>query len=200
VSDGRRELRRICVYCGSSPGRDPAYREAAEGLGTLLAQRGIGVVYGGGHVGLMGTVADAAMAAGGEVTGVIPEALEAREIGHRDITDLRVVGSMHERKLLMADLSDAFIALPGGVGTIEEIVEVFTWLQLGLHHKPVALLDVDDYWAALIAMFDHSLAEGFMKPEYRAMLLVDRDPVALLERFAVWQPPALPRWIGREQT
>ncbi len=193
-------MKRICVYCGSSPGRDPAFRQAAETLGALLAQRGIGVVYGGGHVGLMGAVADAAMAAGGEVIGVIPEALEAREIGHREITELRVVASMHERKLLMADLSDAFIALPGGVGTIEELVEIFTWLQLGLHAKPVSLLNVNGYWQPLVAVFDHGVAESFIKPEYRAMLLVDEDPAALLDRFAGWQAPARPKWIDREQT
>jgi hypothetical protein len=190
---------RICVYCGSSTGRDPAYREAAITLGTLLAQRGIGIVYGGGHVGLMGAVADAAMGAGGEVIGVIPDALEAREIGHRDITELRVVGSMHERKLQMANLSDAFIALPGGVGTIEEVIEIFTWLQLGLHRKPVALLDVNGYWTRLTALLDHGVGEGFIKPEHRAMLLIDSDPGALLQRFDGWEPPALAKWIDHKQ-
>jgi uncharacterized protein (TIGR00730 family) len=192
-------MKRICVYCGSSPGARPAYRDAAVGLGQLLAERGIGVVYGGGHVGLMGAVADAAMAAGGEVIGVIPEALQAREIGHRDISELRVVGSMHERKLLMSDLADAFIALPGGVGTMEELVEIFTWLQLGLHRKPVALLDVDGYWEHLLALLDHAVDERFVKPDHRAMLLVDSDPAALLARFEGWEPPALPKWIDRSE-
>lgn len=185
------------MYCGSSPGSDPTYREAAVTLGTLLAQRGIGLVYGGGHVGLMGAIADATMSAGGEVIGVIPEALQAREIGHRDITELRVVGTMHERKLLMSDLADAFIALPGGVGTIEELVEIFTWLQLGLHRKPVALLEVNGYWQRLLALLDHGVDEGFIKPSHRDMLLVDGDPVALLARFDGWEPPVLPKWIDR---
>jgi len=194
------ELRRVCVYCGSSPGRDPAYAGAAEGLGELLARRGIGVVYGGGDVGLMGTLANAAMAGGGEVIGIIPEALASKEIAHHDITELRVVASMHERKLMMADESDAFIALPGGVGTIEELVEVLTWLQLGLHRKPVSLLDVAGYWAPLVALLDHGVAERFIKPEHRAMLLVDDDPEALLAAFATWRPPALPKWIDRAGT
>ncbi len=192
-------MKRICVYCGSSPGARPAYDDAAVGLGRLLAERGIGVVYGGGHVGLMGAVADAAMAAGGEVIGVIPEALQAREIGHRSISELRVVSSMHERKLLMSDLADAFIALPGGVGTMEELVEIFTWLQLGLHRKPVALLDVEGYWEHLLALLDHAVEERFVKPEHRAMLLVDDDPAALLARFEGWEPPALPKWIDRSE-
>jgi len=191
---------RVCVYCGSSAGRDPAYAEAAVALGQLLAERGVGLVYGGGNVGLMGAIADATMAAGGEVIGIIPESLAAREIAKPDISELRIVASMHERKLEMADLSDAFIALPGGVGTIEELVEIFTWLQLGLHEKPVALLNVNGYWAPLVALLDHGVGEGFIKREHRAMLLVDSDPEALLDRFAGWQPPALAKWIDREQT
>lgn len=193
-------LRRVCVYCGSSPGRDPAFIDAALALGRLLAERGIGVVYGGGNVGMMGAVADAAMAAGGEVIGVIPEALAAKEVAHHGVTDLRIVGSMHERKMIMADLADAFVALPGGVGTVEELVEVFTWLQLGLHDKPVAVLDVADYWAPLVAFLDHAVAERFVKPVHRDMLLVATDPEELLEAFAEWHAPRAPKWIDRAET
>jgi uncharacterized protein (TIGR00730 family) len=193
-------LRRVCVYCGSSPGARPEYREAAERVGALLVERGIGLVCGGGDVGLMGAVADAVMEAGGEVIGVIPEALLAKEVGHQGLTELRVVGSMHERKMLMADLSDAFIAMPGGIGTVEEVVEVFTWLQLGLHRKPVALLEVAGYWAPLVAFLDHSVQERFVKPEHREMLLVGDDPAALLDTFAEWAPPDATKWIDREET
>lgn len=192
-------LRRVCVYCGSSPGARPEYRAAAEHVGALLVERGIGLVYGGGDVGLMGTVADAVLAAGGEVIGVIPEALLAKEVGHQGLTELRVVASMHERKMLMADLSDGFIAMPGGIGTVEEVVEVFTWLQLGLHRKPVALLEVAGYWAPLVAFLDHSVQERFVKPEHREMLLVGDDAGALLDAFAGWEPRDAPKWIDREQ-
>jgi uncharacterized protein (TIGR00730 family) len=188
------------VYCGSSPGRDERFAEAALGLGTLLAQRGIGVVYGGGNVGLMGALADAALAAGGEVIGVIPEALAAKEVAHGGVTDLRIVGSMHERKMLMADLADGFIAMPGGVGTVEELVEVFTWLQLGLHDKPVALLEVAGYWAPFVAFLDHTVQERFVRPAHREMLLVSEDPEELLERFATWRAPRTPKWIDRAET
>lgn len=193
-------MKRICVYCGSSDGADPAYRAAASAVGELLAGRGIGVVYGGGHVGLMGAVADAAMRAGGEVIGVIPETLLAREIGHREISDLRVVGSMHERKLLMSDLADGFVALPGGVGTMEEVVEIFTWLLLGLHRKPVALLDVGGYWQPMVATLDHAVAEGFVQGDRRELLLVDDDIERLLGRMDAWEPPALARWLDRDDT
>ena len=158
------------------------------------------MVYGGGRVGLMGAVADGALAAGGAVTGIIPEALRDRELAHAGLTELRVVASMHERKALMAELSDAFIALPGGIGTLEELVEVFTWSQLGLHRKPVALLDVAGYYGGLIAFFDHAVEEGFLPPASRAMLLVASEPAELLDRLAAWRPPDVPRVLEADQT
>jgi uncharacterized protein (TIGR00730 family) len=193
-------LRRVCVYAGSSPGARPVYRAAAQELGRLLAARGIGVVYGGGNVGLMGALADAAIEAGGDVTGVIPRALLEREVGHRGVTSLRVVASMHERKALMAELADAFVALPGGIGTFEELFEVFTWAQLGLHRKPLGLLDVAGYYGPLEAMLDHAVEERFLRPETRAMLVRDDSLDALLERFDGWQPPGLPKWLDRDAT
>ncbi len=159
------------------------------------------MVYGGGGVGLMGKLADAVLAAGGEITGVIPRALVDREIGHRGVADLRVVDSMHERKALMADLADAFVALPGGVGTLEELIEVFTWSQLGLHRKPCALLDVESYYEGLTAFLDHAVEERFLTQEYRATLIVESEPAALLERLRAFEPGAVaPKWIDREET
>ena len=190
---------RICVYCGSSPGRDPAYVAAAHAMGRSLAERGLGLVYGGGHVGLMGAVADAALAAGGEVVGVIPQALADREIAHRGLTELRVVGSMHERKLLMAELSSGFVALPGGMGTLEELFEVYTWTQLGLHAKPLGLLNAGRYYDGLVAFLDHAVAERFVTREHRAMLVVGTEPGAILDAFAGWRPPDRPKWIDRAQ-
>lgn len=184
---------RICVFCGSSPGRDPGYLEQAAGFGALLARRGIALVYGGAHVGLMGALADAVLQHGGHVIGVIPEALVAWEVAHRGLPDLRIVGSMHERKALMAELSDAFVALPGGVGTLEELFEVWTWSQLGLHGKPCALLDVNGFYAGLSAFLDHVVGEGFLRPDQRAGLLVERDPEALLRALACFEPPPVPR-------
>jgi hypothetical protein len=194
-------MQRVCVFCGSSPGARPAYAEATAEVARLLAGEGIGVVYGGGHVGLMGVLADTAMAAGGEVIGVMPQMLVDREIGHTAITELRVVDSMHERKALMADLSDAFVALPGGAGTLEELFEVYTWSQLGLHDKPCALLDVDDYYAGLAAFLDHAVRERFLREEHRAALMVERDPRTLIDRLREFEPRAVtPKWIDREQT
>jgi uncharacterized protein (TIGR00730 family) len=190
----------VCVFCGSNGGADPAYEEAARTVGAGLAERGVRLIYGGGRVGLMGAVADAALAAGGEVVGVIPEQIFALEIGHRGVSDLRVVGSMHERKALMAELADAFIALPGGIGTFEELFEVYTWAQLGLHRKPLGVLDVAGYYAPLAAMLDHAVTQRFLRPETRALLAVDDTLDALLDRFADWQPPGLPKWIDREAT
>jgi uncharacterized protein (TIGR00730 family) len=191
------DLRRVCVYCGSSPGADPAYARAAGDVGRLLAARGLGVVYGGGNVGLMGELADAAMRAGGEVVGVIPRALLQREVGHRGVTDLRVVGSMHERKALMAQLADAFLALPGGIGTLEELVEVFTWAQLGLHRKPIGVLDVAGFYGPLVAFLDHAVDERFLRAEHRATLLVGADPAHLLDRMARHEPVAVDKWLDR---
>jgi uncharacterized protein (TIGR00730 family) len=194
-------VRRLCVFCGSSPGARPAYGEAAERLGLLLVERGIGLVYGGGQVGLMGRLADAVLAAGGEITGVLPRALVEKEIGHPGVADLRVVGSMHERKALMADLADGFVALPGGLGTLEELFEVYTWAQLGLHRKPCALLDVEGYYAGIAAWLAHAVDERFVREDHRAMLIVERDPRALLDRLDAFQPEAVvPKWIDREET
>ncbi|MFI9011513.1 TIGR00730 family Rossman fold protein [Actinosynnema sp. NPDC053489] len=178
---------RVCVFCGSSSGR-VRHVEAAREVGRALAERGIGVVYGGGRVGTMGALADGALAAGGSVVGVIPRNLVEWEVAHGNLTELRVVSSMHERKALMAELSDAFVALPGGAGTLEELFEVWTWAQLGLHAKPVGLLDVDGYFAHLLRMIDHMVAEGFLKPPYRDMLLVDDDLHRLLDRFRDYRP------------
>lgn len=190
----------ICVFCGSRPGTDPAYEVAARCLGQALAQANITLVYGGGNVGLMGVVADAALEAGGEVVGVIPEALMRREIGHPGLTKLHVVASMHERKAKMAELSDGFVALPGGTGTLEEFFEVLTWAQLGEHHKPCGLLDFAGYFEPLLAVFDHMVERGFLKEQHRKMLLVEREPAALLERFARYEPPRVAKWIDESGT
>ena len=183
-------MKRLCVFCGSSPGHDPAYGAAAAQLGRVLAERGIGLVYGGGRVGLMGKLADAALAAGGEVIGVIPQALVEREVGHRGLTQLRVVDSMHARKALMGELAEGFIALPGGVGTLEELFEVWSWATLGLHRKPCGLLDVGRFFAPLVEFLDRQVKAGFIHPTYRAMLVVASAPEELLDAFAAYEPPA----------
>lgn len=188
-------MKRICVFCGSSPGARPEYAAAARAMGLALAERGMGLVYGGGRVGLMGIVADTVLAAGGEVVGVIPEALVRREVGHHGLTELRVVGSMHERKALMADLADGFVALPGGFGTFEEFCEVVTWSQLGIHPKPCGLLNVAGYYAPFLAMFDHAVAEAFVRPQHRALVLEDTDPARLVERMRAFTPPDTEKWI-----
>jgi uncharacterized protein (TIGR00730 family) len=190
-------MKRICVFCGSSPGHDPRYLEAARTMGHTLARRGLGLVYGGGSVGLMGAVADAALAAGGEVIGVIPQVLQIRELAHRSLTTLHVVGSMHERKALMAELSDGFVALPGGMGTLEELSEVLTWAQLGLHARPIGLLDVAGYYQPLADFFDRAVGAGFLRPAHRALLLVGHEPGALLDRFAAWRGPAVDHVLDR---
>jgi len=190
----------VCVFCGSNRGSDPAYTEAARELGRLLAREGIALVYGGGSVGLMGELADAVLGAGGEVIGVIPHALWAREVGHRGLTDLRIVDTMHERKAMMADLADAFIALPGGLGTLEEIFEIWTWAQLGLHRKPVGFLDVKGFYAPLMQFLDRAAAERFLKEAHRAIAVIERDPALLLQRFESWRPPRVEKWITKEET
>lgn len=177
-------MRRICVFCGSSGGTDPRHVGAARDLGAELASRGLGLVYGGASVGLMGALADAVLARGGHVTGVLPSALAARELAHSSLQDLRIVSTMHERKAMMADLADAFIALPGGMGTLDETFEILTWAQLGMHAKPVGLLDVAGYYGPLLAFLDHALANGFVRAEHRALLDVAGDPAALLDRLA----------------
>lgn len=174
---------RICVFCGSSPGHDPRYAALADDVGALLARRGLGLVYGGGKVGLMGRLADAALAAGGEVIGVIPERLVEREVAHQGLSTLHVVGSMHERKAQMARLSAAFLALPGGLGTLEELFEVWSWAQLGYHGKPCGLLDVNGYFAPLAAFLDRAVEEGFLQPRHRAVLHMDDDPRAMIDHL-----------------
>lgn len=193
-----RTFKRLCVFCGSSHGANPTYVDAAKNVGSELARRGIGLVYGGGNVGLMGVVADAVLASGGEVIGVIPEALMAKEVGHRGLPDLRVVKTMHERKALMAELSDGFIALPGGIGTFEEFFEIVTWAQLGLHSKPCALLNVNGFYDPLLRLLDHAIREGFVKPKQRDLALVESDFSALLDRMASQHVPYEPKWIRKE--
>lgn len=193
-------MRRLCVFCGSSIGHKPAYADAARRIGTLLARRGIGLVYGGGNVGLMGVVADAVLDGGGEVIGVIPQALADREIAHTGVTQLHVVDSMHTRKAMMAELADGFIAMPGGVGTFEEFFEVVTWTQLGLHRKPCGLLNVAGFYTPLAAFIDQAVSEGFIKPVHRAAIVVDDDPERLLNTLGTIELPAVPKWIGRDDT
>src|SRR5688572_2683879 len=193
-------LRRICIFCGSSIGVRPEYRTAAENIAIELTQRNIAVVFGGGCVGLMGIVADTALAHGGHVIGVIPSAMVTREIAHRGLPDLRIVASMHERKALMASLSDAFIALPGGFGTFEEFCEVVTWTQLGLHQKPCGLLNVAGYYDPLVTLFDRAVADGFIRPENRGIVLADSDPAALIDRVLERPATAGPAVIQPEET
>ena len=193
-------MNRVCVFSGSSPGADIAYRAAAVDLGHRLADRGIDLVYGGASVGLMGAVADAAMEGGGHVIGVIPQSLVDREVAHDSLSDLRVVDSMHERKALMAELADAFVALPGGVGTLEELFEIYTWNQLGLHAKPLGLFNVRGYFDGLARFLDHAVEERFVTPKHRAMLLVSEELDELLDGLAAWEAPAQPKWIDRTQT
>ena len=193
-------IHRVCVFCGSNSGSDQVYVEAARDLGRLFAREGIALVYGGGSVGLMGELADAVLSSGGEVIGVIPHALWAREVGHRGLTDIRIVDTMHERKAMMADLADAFIALPGGLGTMEEIFEIWTWAQLGLHQKPVGFLDVNGFYAPLMQFLDRAVRERFLRPEHRAIAMLDRDPEALLKKFDTWKPPRVEKWITRDET
>ncbi len=193
-------MKRICVYCGSSSGRQPAYLAAAEALGNALVERGLGLVYGGAQIGTMGRIADTVLAGGGEVFGVIPKALADREIFHTGLTKLDIVTSMHERKALMAQYSDGFIALPGGLGTIEEIFEVLTWAQLGFHQKPCGLLNIQGYYDHLSAFLNHSVTEGFVNQASRGMIMTESEPETLLDRFAEYKAPVVNKWIDREQT
>jgi uncharacterized protein (TIGR00730 family) len=186
-------VERVCVFCGASAGRSPAYLQAARAFGTEAAGRGLGLVYGGGRVGMMGAVADAALAAGGDVVGVIPEELVERELAHEGVTDLRVVASLHERKAVMAGLADAFVALPGGFGTLDELLEQLTWSQLGLHAKPIGLLDVDDYWLPLIALARHATAEGFVREADLAAIAVAGGAGPLLDRLEELERAERPR-------
>jgi uncharacterized protein (TIGR00730 family) len=193
-------LKQVCVFCGSNPGARPAYAQAAAALGLELVRRGIRLVYGGGRTGLMGVLADAVLTAGGEVTGLMPRALVAREVAHTGLTELRVVNSMHERKLGMAELAEAFIALPGGLGTLEEFCEVVTWTQLGIHRKPCALLNVEGFFDALLEYLDQAVREEFLRPAHRSVVLAHHEPAALLDALESVEIPELGRWIQLEQT
>ena len=192
-------MRSVCVFLGSNPGSKPAYLQAAQDLGAELARRGLTTVYGGSNVGLMGALADAALAAGGQVVGIIPETLRKKELAHTGLTTLHVVSSMHERKALMAELSDAFIALPGGMGTLEELCEMLTWAQLGFHTKPCGLLDVDGYYATLCAFLDNATTQGFILPAHRGMLLSASTPAALLDSFHGYVAPVVNKWLKQPQ-
>ena len=194
------DLRRICVFTGSSPGARSEYLEAARALGRVLVERNYGLVYGGANVGLMAAIADTVLAHHGQVIGVIPEALVEKEVVHRGLSDLRIVRSMHERKGLQAELSDGFIGLPGGLGTMEELFEVLTWAQLGMHGKPCGLLNVGDYYEHLLAFLDHVVRERFLKPEHRSMLIVEQDPNTLLDRFEHYMAPKVDKWLDRSKT
>lgn len=192
-------MKSVCVFCGSGEGIREDYARAARELGRTMVSRGLRLVFGGGQVGLMGVVADATMEAGGEAVGVMPQGLLEKEIGHQSLTDLKVVGTMHERKALMADMSDAFVGLPGGYGTFEELLEVLTWSQLGLHEKPCGLLNVAGFYEPLLALFDHAAAEGFIRGEHRALALIEEDPQKLLDLLESYTPPSTGKWVPPEQ-
>jgi hypothetical protein len=192
-------LRAICVFCGSNPGVEPAYCRAAGELGQMLARRGVTLIYGGGNVGVMGALADGALRAGGKVIGVIPHGLVIKEAAHGGVTEMRVVDSMHQRKAMMADLSDGFIALPGGLGTLEETFEVVTWAQLGIHHKPCAMLNVAGYYDRLIDFLNFAVEQALIRPEHRETILVDDDPSRLLDRMAAYESSVSERWVGRDE-
>jgi uncharacterized protein (TIGR00730 family) len=190
------EIRRLAVFCGSNPGARPDYVEAARALGRLLAQRGIGIVYGGSNVGLMAALADAMTDEFGDIIGVIPRMLVEREVANKALTDLRIVDSMHQRKAMMAELADGFIALPGGIGTLEEFFETWTWGQLGMHAKPCGLLNVAGYFDPLLEFLDHAVAERFVRDAHRAMVVVESEPAALLSRFERYEPPRVVKWLN----
>lgn len=190
----------VCVFCGSSMGRNALYLNAAAVLGREIAERGLTLVYGGGDIGLMGILAEAVLRHGGRVIGVIPQALVDREVAHHGVTELRVVNTMHERKAAMADLGDAFVALPGGMGTFEELCEILTWAQLGIHQKPVGLLNVAGYWQPFVNMLDHAVEEGFLKPAHRDLLLIDTDAARLLEACRTRRTAPTPKWLTADET
>jgi len=192
-------IRRICVYCGSSPGRNPAYSRAAASLAKTMCERGIGLVYGGAAVGVMGALADAVLAAGGEAVGVIPKSLAVKEVAHDNLTELHVVASMHERKAMMAELADGFIALPGGWGTLEEIFEILTWAQLGFHEKPCGLLNIEGYYDGLIGFLDNAIEQQFVRELCRPMLMTASEPNMLLDQFAVYRAPKVRKWMSEDE-
>lgn len=193
-------MQTVCVFCAANPGVKPEYAASAAALGRFIAESGRRLVYGGGHTGLMGALADGALGAGGHVIGIMPRHLVDREVAHTGLTELRVVASMHERKSMLSEMSDGFIALPGGLGTLEELFEVWTWGQLGLHRKPYGLLDVRGFFAPLLAFLDHAVSEGFIRGEYRNLLVVDEEARRLIECMEAMEPPALPRWIDKATT
>lgn len=193
-------MKRICVFCGSNSGIDPIYLETAEKVGKFLVAENIELVYGGGRVGLMGKVADTVMENGGKVIGVIPHDLSQKEIAHQNLTELHVVDSMHQRKAMMAELADGFIALPGGVGTFEEFCEIVTWAQLGIHTKPCALMNIGGFYDAFIAMFDHSMNQGFIRPQHRALVLVESEIGKLYQLMKEYRPPIIEKWLHKEST
>ena len=193
-------LKSICVYCGSSTGRLEAYASSAKALAESLVNRNIQLVYGGASVGVMGMVADHVLMLGGQAIGVIPKALADKEVMHKNLTELHVTQSMHERKMLMAELSDGFIALPGGIGTLEELFEIWTWAQLGFHQKPCGLLNVEGYYDSLIQFLDHMLTEQFVKEHHRSMLIVEVHPEKLLDQYINYRPPTVTQWVGKDET
>jgi uncharacterized protein (TIGR00730 family) len=193
-------IRSLCVFCGSNSGNDAIYANVARDFGALLGKSNIALVYGGGHVGLMGIAADAVLAGGGNAIGVIPRMLWDREVGHRNLTELHIVETMHERKAMMASLSDAFVALPGGLGTLEEIFEVWTWAQLGIHRKPLGFLDVLGFYEPLLSFLDRGVDAGFIRAPHRSMAIVDCDPASLLRRLSEYEPPAVEKWISAAET
>ena len=194
------QLKSICVYCGSSPGRLEAYASSARALAESLVKRNIKLVYGGASIGIMGMVADHVLMLGGQAIGVIPEALGQKEVTHKNLTELHVTQSMHERKMLMAELSDGFVALPGGIGTLEELFEIWTWAQLGFHKKPCGLLNVEGYYDSLIQFLDHILAEQFVKEHHRAMLIVESNSEKLIDRYINYQPKVVTQWVRKNET
>jgi uncharacterized protein (TIGR00730 family) len=188
-------MKRICVFCGSNVGANPIYAESARELGRVLIEQKLGLVYGGGRVGLMGILADTVLAGGGEVIGIIPQGLFTKEVAHEGLTEIRFVGSMHQRKAMMVELSDGFLALPGGYGTTEEFCEVITWAQLGIHQKPCGLLNIEGYFTHLLNFLDHTVQERFLRSEHRALVLEDTNPESLLSKMRAYQPPALEKWM-----
>ncbi len=193
------KIKKICVYCGSSPGKNPAYSLAAAHLAKEMFKRGIGLVYGGAAVGVMGAVANAVLEAGGEAIGVIPKSLAVKEVAHDNLSELHVVASMHERKAMMAELADGFIALPGGWGTLEEIFEILTWAQLGFHKKPCGLLNIEGYYDDLIGFLENSFEQEFVNPLFRPLLMMDKEPCSLLNQFASYQAPKVRKWMGEDE-
>jgi len=194
-------MKRVCVFCGSSTGIDPLYASAARELATTMVSRGLGVVYGGGRVGLMGVVADTALAAGGEVIGVIPRPLASKELAHTGLTEMKFVASMHERKATMSALADAFVTLPGGLGTLEETFEILTWAQLGIQRKPIGILNVNGYYDPFLRLFEHGIGQGFIRAEYRGFICVASSPAALLDVMAAWTAPVVAtNWLDPSQT